>query len=136
MQGRRVDGGEFSPLIVLFATIPKAKRGGAIDKTKYNYLDAVHMDIVLGNCVSIGGFCYALILTEWATCYNWAFGLKSLSSDSILLAIWFFRAAAGSLAHCFYSNCNLKISKVPSANILLTCNLRSLPLLQASHPMG
>jgi hypothetical protein len=44
--GEWVDGGEFPPLLSLFATIPKAKRVDTLDKTKYEYVDAVHMDIM------------------------------------------------------------------------------------------
>jgi hypothetical protein len=82
--GEWVDGGEFSHLLGLFATIPKAKKGGALDRTKYRYLDAVHVDIAFGDCVSVGGFHYALILADQATHYNWTFGLKDLSLASII----------------------------------------------------
>ncbi len=92
-----------------FATIPKAKRNGPLDRTFYRFLDAVHMDIAFGDCVSVGGYCYALILVNRATRYNWAFGLKTLSSECILAALCLFRAAAGSLACCFYCNCDPKL---------------------------
>jgi hypothetical protein len=108
LDGEWVDGGEFPPSLGSFATIPKAKKGGALDRTKYCYLDAVHVDIAFVDCVSLGGFRYALILVDRATCYNWTFGLKDLSSASIISALCLFRASAGSLAHCFYSDCNLK----------------------------
>jgi hypothetical protein len=52
---------------------------------------------------------YVLILAYRATRYNWTFGLKDLSSDSIILALCLFCASRGSLAHCFYSNCDLKL---------------------------
>jgi hypothetical protein len=96
--GEWVDGGEFPPSLGSFATVPKAKWGKLLDRSRYRYLDAVHMDIAFGDCLSIGGFCYALILVDRATRYNWTFGLKSLSSDCILAALRLFRAAAGSLA--------------------------------------
>jgi hypothetical protein len=92
-----------------YATIPKAKRGQSLDRTNYRYLNAVHMDIVFGDCVSVGGYCYALILVDHATRYNWAFSLKTLSSSCILLALRLFRAAAGSLACCFYCDCDPKL---------------------------
>jgi hypothetical protein len=69
----------------------------------------VHMDIAFSNCLSVGGFRYALILVDHATRYNWAFGLKNLLSDAILAAIRLFCAVAGSLALCFYFDCNLKL---------------------------
>jgi len=64
------------PALGSFATIPKAKRGGPLDWTKYKYLDAVHMDIDVGDCLLGGGNKYALILVDWATWYNWTFRLN------------------------------------------------------------
>ena len=107
--GEWVDGGEFPLSFGTYATIPKSNRSGLLDKTKYKYLDAVHMDIAFGDCVGVGGFQYALILVDRATRYNWAFGLKGLSSSDILSAIRKFRAAAGSLARCFYCDCDRKL---------------------------
>ncbi len=57
----------------------------------------------------MGFFCYALILVDRATCYNWVYGLKDLLSDSILSALRFFKADAGSYARCFRSNCDAKL---------------------------
>ena len=107
--GEWVDGGEFPMSLGYFATIPKAKRGAPLDWTSYHYLDAVHMDIAFGDRVSVGGYRYALILVDRATCYNWAFGLKTLSSECILAALCLFRTAAGSLARCFYCDCDTKL---------------------------
>jgi hypothetical protein len=47
--GEWIDGGEFPLSLCSFATIPKAKRGVPLNKTKYFYLDAVHMDIAFVN---------------------------------------------------------------------------------------
>jgi hypothetical protein len=107
--GEWVDGGEFPPSIDSFVTIPKAKKGGTLDRTKYHYLDAVHVDIAFGDCISVGGFRYALILVDQATHYNWTFGLKDLSSLSIISVLRLFWASAGSLACCFYLDCDLKL---------------------------
>ncbi len=107
--GQWVDGGEFPPSLGSFATMPKANRSEPLDPTRYKYLDAVHIDIAFGNCLSIVGFWYALILVNQATCYNWTFGLKTLTLDSILAAHCLFWASAGSLVHCFYSNCKVKL---------------------------
>ena len=107
--GEWVDGGEFPLSFGSYATIPKLQRRGPLDKTRYKYLDAVHMDIAFGDCVSIKGFRYALILVDRAARYNWAFGLQGLSSSEILSAIRKFRAAAGSLARCFYCDCDRKL---------------------------
>jgi hypothetical protein len=67
------------------------------------------MDIAFGDCLSVGSFRYALILVDHATQYNQAFDLWNLLSDAILSAIWLFQAAAGSLAICFYCNCDHKL---------------------------
>jgi hypothetical protein len=107
--GEWVYGGEFSMSLGFYATIPKAQRGTSLDRTSYRYLDALHMDIAFGDCISVGGYRFALILVDPATCYNWAFGLKTLSSNSILLALRLFRAAACSLARCFYCGCDPKL---------------------------
>jgi hypothetical protein len=107
--GEWIDGGEFPPSLGSFATIPKAKRGLPLDKTKYFYLEAVHMDTAFGNCLSVGSFKYALILVDRATQYNWTFGLKLLSSDCILLVLLLFWASADALARCFYCDCNTKL---------------------------
>ncbi len=71
------------------------------------------MDIVFGTCVSGGSFCYALILVDRATRYNWVYGLKDLLGDSILLALHYFKADAGSYAHCFCLDCDTKLFGMP-----------------------
>jgi hypothetical protein len=88
--GEWIDGGKFPPSLGSFATIPKAKRGLPLNKTKYFYLDAVHMDIAFGDCLSVGGYKYSLVLVDCSTRYNWIFGLKLLSSNCILLALQLF----------------------------------------------
>jgi hypothetical protein len=107
--GEWVDGGEFPSSLGSYASIPKAKRGGTLDRMMYLYLDAVHMDIAFGDCVAVGSYCYALILVDHATRYNWTFSLKTLSSTDIILALRLFCAAAGCLACTFYSDCDLKL---------------------------
>ncbi len=92
-----------------YVTIPKAKQGGNIDQTKSYFLDVVHVDIAFGDCVLVGGVCYALILVDRATCYNWVYGLKDLLSDSILSARCNFKADTGSYAHCFCLDCDAKL---------------------------
>ena len=100
--GEWVDGGEFPPSLGSYATVPKANHSGLLNKTKYKYLDAGHMDITFGDCISVGGYPYALILVDRATHYNWAFGLRLHSLLDISSATRKFCAAAGFLAHCFY----------------------------------
>jgi hypothetical protein len=67
------------------------------------------MDIAFGDCLSVGGYKYALILVDRATRYNWTFGLESLCLDNILGAVRLFCASAGGLARCFYWDCNAKL---------------------------
>ncbi len=117
-----VDSGEFPPSLGSFATIRKANRSGPLDRTRYKYLDAVHIDIAFGDCLSIGGFWYALFLVDRATCYNWTFGLKTLTSDSILAALCLFWASAGSLARCFYSKSNVKLFGLAIREYLIDSN--------------
>ncbi len=104
-----MDGGEFPLALGSYTTIPKARRGGAIDSAHSRFLDIVHLDIAFGDCISVGGGCYALVLMDRATCYNWVYGLKNLSADSILSALCNFKADAGSYAWCFRSDCNTKL---------------------------
>jgi hypothetical protein len=132
--GEWIDGGEFPSSLGSFATIPKSKRGGTLDRTKYCYLDAVHMDIAFGDGVSVGGFRYALILIDRATWYNWTFGLKDLSSASIISALRLFRALAGSVARCFYSDCDLKLFGSAVSEYLIdgSCRVVSAPAKQQS----
>jgi hypothetical protein len=56
-----------------------------------------------------GSFCHSLILVDWATHYDWTFGLKILSLDFILTVIQLFYSAANSLVHCFYCDCDAKL---------------------------
>jgi hypothetical protein len=100
--GAWVDGGKFPPSLGSFATIPKAKCGQSLDRTHYLYLDAVHVDIAFGDYLTIVSFRYALILVDRATQYNWTFGLQTLSSSCILVALHLFWSATGSFAWCFY----------------------------------
>ncbi len=78
LDGKWIDGGEFPLALGSYATILKAPRGGTIDRTHSCYLDIVHLDIVFGDCVSVGGFCYALVLVDRATRYTWVYGMKDL----------------------------------------------------------
>jgi hypothetical protein len=94
--GALINTGEFRT----YATIPKAPRGKAIDRLTAKYLDIVHIDIAFRDCVSVGGFKFALIFVDRATRYNWTFGMKSLQHDDIHAAFLAFRDEAGSLFRC------------------------------------
>ncbi len=104
-----VDGGKFPISISAYTTIPKALRGGVIDWKELCYLDIVHFNIAFGDCISPGGYWYVLIFVDRATRYNWVFGWKDLSRNSILSAFCLFYGDAGAYAQCFWSDCNTKL---------------------------
>ena len=83
--------------------------GKPIDHTPPKYLNIVHIDIAFGDCLSIGGYKYALIFVDPATCYNWCFGLKSLHHDDIIAGFMTFRAETGGLACQFRCDCDEKL---------------------------
>jgi hypothetical protein len=93
--------GEFPLSLGTYATIPKAPRSKPIDRLPSKYLDIVHVYIAFGNCISIGGYKFALVFVDRATHYNWTFGIKSLQHGNIQSAFLAFCAKAGSLAHQF-----------------------------------
>ncbi len=99
--GEWVGSGVFPPSLGFFTTFPKGNRGKPLDRTRYCYLDAVHVDIAFGDCLSVGGFRYVLVLVNRATRYNWTFGLKDVSSTSILNALRLFHVDVGSFARLF-----------------------------------
>jgi hypothetical protein len=109
LDGQWIDGGVFLLLLGTFTTIPKAPCGGAIDCKQSLFLDVVHVDIAFGDCVLVGGFRHSLIFADQATHYNWVFGLKDLSDDSILAAFHLFQADASSYAWCFWCDCDAKL---------------------------
>ena len=81
----------------------------AIDQLMAKYLDIVHVDIAFGDCVSAGGYKFALIFVNRATRYNWTFGLKSLQHNNIQYAFLAFQDKAGALARQFQCDCNKKL---------------------------
>ena len=107
--GHFLDNGEFPVSLGAYTTIPKAPRGKLIDRLPSKYLDVVHIDIAFGDCMSVGGFKYALIFVDRATRFNWCFGLKSLHHDDIISAFLAFRAEAGNLARQFRCDCDEKL---------------------------
>ncbi len=90
--GAFIDNGEFPASIGAYTTIPKEPCGKPIDCTTSKYLNIVHINIAFGDCMSVGGFKYALIFVDHATQYNWCFGLKSLHHDNIITAFLAFCA--------------------------------------------
>ncbi len=51
-------------------------------KRKTNAISVQYENVLFRRNVSVGGFCYAQICANHTTRYNWAFGLKDLSSPS------------------------------------------------------
>ena len=82
------------------------------------------MDIAFGDCRSVGGYRYALILVDQTTGYNWVFRLKNLSADSILATIWLFYGAVGSLARCFNCDCDHKLFGTAISEYLIDNKLK------------
>ncbi len=93
--------GKFPLSLGTYATIPKAPCGKAIDRHRAKYLNIVHVNIAFGDCVSVGGFKFALIFVNHATCYNWTFSLKLLQHCNVCAAFLAFRNEAGAFARQF-----------------------------------
>jgi transposase InsO family protein len=100
--------GEMPTTIGDYTTINKPAKGKPLTK-RHKYLEKVHLDIVFGDCVALGGYRYAIILVDVATRFTWVFGLTSLSSTDIIEALLAFRAAAGGLPKCFHSDFDKKL---------------------------
>ena len=62
------------------------------------------MDIVYGDCLSLGGFCYALLIVDVDTRYTWLYGLTSLTSAHIVSALESHRSDAGSIPKKYHSD--------------------------------
>jgi hypothetical protein len=125
--GEFLDNGEFPLSLGAYTTIPKSPRGKPLDRTSSKYLNIVHVDIAFGDCMSVGGYKYALIFVDRATCFNWCVGLKSLHHEDILSAFLAFRAEAGYLARQFHVIVTRNFSGVTFDH---SCILNVLPL----HP--
>ena len=67
------------------------------------------MDIVFGDCVSLGGYRYALLLVDVATRYCWLYGLTSVTGASIVEALDSFRAEAGGVPRRFHADFDKKL---------------------------
>ncbi len=104
-----LNNGKFPIFLGLYATILKPPWGKAIDWLQAKYLDIVHMDITFGDCLSIGGFKYALIFVDRASRYNLTFGLKSLQGNETVLLFGAFCDESRSLAKQFRCNYDEKL---------------------------
>ena len=103
-----VNSGLLPSTIGSFSTIANPAKAKPI-RNRRQFLDKVHMEIVFGDCVALGGHRYALLLVDVATRYYWLYGMLSLSSMLITSALEFFKADAGRLPHRFHSEFNRKL---------------------------
>eukprot|EP00804_Cyclotella_cryptica_P026709 CCRYP_007942-RA/>CCRYP_007942-RA protein AED:0.35 eAED:0.34 QI:0/0/0/0.66/0.5/0.33/3/0/1904 len=103
LNSKLVKTGEFPPTLGDFATITNPPRGKPLTKRR-QFLDKVHMDIVFGDCLSLGGYKYALLLVDVATRYSWIFGLQSLTGTAITDALDSFASEAGSVPRTFHAD--------------------------------
>ena len=101
-------GGELPSTIGDFASITMPNRGKPITKRR-KFLDKVHMDIVFGDCMALGGFRYALLLVDVATRYAWIYGMGTVSSADIILALESFKAEAGAYPKTFHADFDQKL---------------------------
>ena len=62
------------------------------------------MDIGYGDCISIGGFCYVLMLVDRTTCFQWLYGLKTMTQTNIIEALAKFQADASGLPDKIYTD--------------------------------
>ena len=67
------------------------------------------MDIVFGDCVSLGGYTHALLLVDAGTRYSWIYGLASLTSANIIDALQQFYAHVGCLPTVFHTDFDTKL---------------------------
>ena len=91
-----------------FAIVANPEKGKTIKKRR-KFLDKVHMDIVFGDCVELGGHRYTLLLVNVATRYCWLYSMLSLSSTLITSSLELFKADAGRLPQRFHSDFNRKL---------------------------
>ena len=108
-EGHYIDVGEFPLSLGSYSTIRKSPHGKSINRTKYRYLDKVHVDIGFGDCISVGGARYCLVFVDRATGYNWVFPLENLSATDIRDAFNLFCAKDGRFAKCFRADCDNKL---------------------------
>ena len=67
------------------------------------------MNIVFGDCVALGGHCYALVLVDVATIYCCLYGILFLYSTSITSSLENFSSEAVQLPKRFHSKSDRNI---------------------------
>jgi hypothetical protein len=101
-------GGELPSTIGDFASITMPNRGKPITKRR-RFLDKVHLDIVFGDCVALGGYRYALLLVDVATRYTWLYGMQTVSSADIIQALETFHSDTGTYPKTFHADFDQKL---------------------------
>jgi hypothetical protein len=91
-----------------YTTINNPPQGKPIKKRR-KFLDKVHLDIVFGDCMALGGFRYALVLVDVATRFTWVYGITSLLSTNIIGALVSFCVVAGKMPRKFHSDFDKKL---------------------------
>jgi hypothetical protein len=71
--------------------------------------DKVNMDIVFGDCLSIGRCRYALVLVDVATRYCWVYDMQALTSNEIISCLEAFRCDADRVPKLFHSDFDKKL---------------------------
>ena len=69
-----------------------------------NFLDVVHCDLAYGDCATIGGVRYVLMIVDRATRYTWTYGLKSLVQEEIIKGFVKLKLAMGKLPKRVYAD--------------------------------
>jgi hypothetical protein len=76
------------------------------------------MDIVFGDCLSLGNYRYALVLVDVATRYCWLYGMQALTSNEIISCLVQFQVAAGGMAKTVLSDFDQKLIELKSLHKL------------------
>ena len=101
--------GALTPALGSFATIPTNPPRDISLRKQRKFLDEVHTDIIFGDCVSLEGSRYALLLVDVATWYFWIYGLTGINSSDIIGALEEFQADAVGLPKRFHTDFDHKL---------------------------
>jgi hypothetical protein len=89
-------------------TLDKPAQGKHLTKCP-KYLDKVHLDIVFGDCLSLSGFHYVLLLVDVTPHYTWFCGLTSLTNLEIVSGLKAFISDAGGYLKRFHADFDQKL---------------------------
>ena len=103
-----IDAGKPPTTLGAFTNIPKSNEG-TTKLPHCHFLEKFHTDIVYGDCKSMGGHRYGLLLVDVATRYYCFYGLKSTTSNEVIKALFQFRADVGHLPLQFRDDFNRKL---------------------------